>query len=563
MAIAIFLIVLFGAAVLGHFLIKKERARQLERRERRVRIAEGKFDGAAGEPAATKRRFWQRRKPEALTQYPISQKTAEELSKLFPAALEKVFEARKIYRDAKKDAADACDHYVRCKQKLANMSYPQGQPAATISAFISQLTAQYRVVEEAAVKHVAMEKLALRAYHSLRADADVLAKATKATEHYDLSPLSPELRNYLSVAALLVPELPLKEHLVSRSHQYHDRDKPLAIAPGEDRRLQSQDLLTADLVEIYREKLAETLPLVEELSIARDALSAAGNVRYKLMQGPGDVATPEKPTDQDVQTYIGTLTDWVASIDEAKTEVLARQLVVKEALDAIERPLAALLKASTGANDVAREGGKCHPSAELQAANYCRSQIQKICDQARKELPDALFSRAKAAQAPLQEPLSEQAKQIDESLRQALRAAMRKLGFAMAQQKAANARLTALTTASEPQLTCEAASLNELNVETYLRRHAQWVKASEQQAEAKKNRDEKISAAREQARQRVEQVPQAAQALTALFSGLTHNQIVSKELYACIEAGVWMANTVLPKVKKENAVKSPVVQVQA
>ncbi|MBU6451036.1 MAG: hypothetical protein KGS72_04605 [Cyanobacteria bacterium REEB67] len=563
MAIAIFLIVLFGAAVLGHFLIKKERARQLERRERRVRIAEGNFDGYADEPAPTKKRFWQRRKQKTLTPMTVSEKTAEELNKLFPAALEKVFEARKVYRDAKKDASDACDLYVRRKQKLANMSYPEGQPAATLRAFISQLAAQYRAVEEAAAQHLTMEKLAQRAFHSLRADADVLARATKATEHYDLSPLSPELRNYLSVAALLVPELPLKEHVVSRSHQYHDREKPLAIVPAEDRRLQSEDLLTADLVEIYLEKLTLILPLVEELSTASDALSVASSMRYKLQQGPGDVPSPEKPTDQDVQTYIGTLTDWVASIDEAKLQVQARQLVVKDGLDALSRPLAALCKASDNANDVAREGGKCYPSAELQAANHCRSQIQKICELARKALPDSLRSATAAAEPQPPLPLSEQAKQIDESLSQALKAAMRKLGFAIAQQKAANARLATLAATSEPQPTCEAPSLNETNVEVYLRRHSQWVQASGQLAEARKNRDEKISAAREQARQRAEQVPQAAQALAALLSGLTYNQIVSKELYACIEASVWMANAVLPKVKKENAVKSPVVQVQA
>jgi hypothetical protein len=98
-----------------------------------------------------------------------------------------------------------------------------------------------------------------------------------------------------------------------------------------------------------------------------------------------------------------------------------------------------------------------------------------------------------------------------------VRAAMRKLGFALAQRNSAQQKLAAEEAQPADVAELDQPTLDEINVEMYVRSHRRWCKDKAANADASAARSKRIESFRQQAVERESQVANAASALSSLL----------------------------------------------
>jgi hypothetical protein len=532
MIYAIFIIVLLAAGVFGHFLVKRERVKQLARRDIRLKIADGVFDDAtkAAQPKPRKKRP----KDEGYKP-PVPDYLVADLQKSLRDQLEATFEDLKGFREAKAAEAGTNNNLARVKDRLTSHAFPLAHGALAQNAWIEQHTAQQKTAEEHAAKHAETSKRLREAHDALRKSSDLVARALKSVESYDLSELPDDLPRLLEVGRLLLPELPFAEE-ANTNRRSSGRGQDYCRESGDDSNrsldtsLQCHSLLTSEVTGFLLAELDAAFPLGEKLLEATAAARQAGSDLKEVNESIA-LVEPEKPTDQDVQLYVGEATGWSEQVEDARLTLERRLASLKEALVRFTAKVADAKLAAVHANDIASDGKRYYPGAALRTANIALAQMVNLGKDA-----DHVLVTSSAMAASSKVDGAAPATTDDAALAASLKAAMRKLGFAVAQSRAAQTRLNSASEQEAPTLTHEQPSLDEGNVETYLRRHGQWLKAVAVLNQAQAARQERLRAIKEQQAERAEQVPQAALALAGLLNAINSAHSMSRELAVTVRA---------------------------
>ena len=523
--IAIIVIVLFAAAVAGHFFVKKERRKQVEKRQQRVKIAEGDFDAIPVE--APKRKLFQRKRLE-LAPLVIAEKQAKEITDGLPDAVARTLESIALYKEKYTAACTAAGIYDDRKGKLSAFRF-NAENGAIDTAALSNL---HRNVEEAASSHDAKETEARYEHSHLRNHLRNLQQFVAAARGYDLSPLSKDVVKLLGVAEALAEANPNERHTASRS--IYQRGEVHMLAEDEDVKRQANDLVTTEMTAHYLEAMGQLWEPVRALQLARKAIvDATAHLDVCNKATPSD--GPDKPSDQDVAQYTKSVFDWVESVNDAEDKLAEAHGQLRQALTALEPLLVRAAQAGKAADHVSLGRGRYHRSPALKAASHALHVVSKLGEECRAYLP------APAAQAEGGVQAQALGAEDEARLTASIKAAVRKLGFAVAQENAAGQRGLSLQEKGPPQVKADEPTVEAGDADAYLRQFQKWdgaVKAHEVELAAHQQKiidtDDAINA-------RTAQVGPVVEQLHTILEGIDPNAVISPEFDTCIRAATWLA----------------------
>jgi hypothetical protein len=537
--IAIIVIVLFAAAVCGHFFVKKERRKQVEKRQQRVKIAEGDFDEIPVE--APKRKLFQRKRLE-LAPLPISEKQADELTAAAPGAVAAMIDSLNSYRVKTKAAADAASEYDNRKDRLSSFRFTAENGAVDLLA----LANLHRAVDIAAGAHYSQECEARAEHARLRDHLRTMDKISAGARGYDLSPLSPHIIQLLGVAGSMVEANPYEKHTASRS-RYQVGDIP-GLSADEDEKRQLKDIVTTEMTAIFVEALGLLWEPVRAVQTARKAVNGA-TAQLAEANKATPVSGPEKPSDQDVALYTSSVFDWVVSVGEAEDQVEQAHKELRDAVNQLAIVLESARQAGKEADQVALGRGLYKRSPVLKAGASALSVASWLEKESREQVSAHLAHAASESQSGEKGPVLEIAEEA--RLDASLRAAVRKLGFALAQEKAASMRGTALQEKGPPAVKADEPTLEAGSVDAYLAQFDKWTAANDVRATELTAHQQKASDLRDALVARTEQIGQVVQNLVALLEDIEPTAVISAELDTCIRAATWLADTNMKYVTKK------------
>ena len=550
MIIAIFVIVLLAAGVFGYFLVKKERRKQLERRAAKVKIAEGIFDVTAEAAPAAKARRKKKKMYDADWIPPVPEYLVNNLRNELTVLLQNIFSQIKAVNDTSRAATAAGDKLSRAQSKLNTLTYTLESGPAQVQWLQNRETLQ-RAIEQAHVARCSAVTAFFKAYDSMSSSSEQINKCNKSLEHFDESTLPEDVSDMLKIARAVKSELPTSYR--------HDRDAR-QIEPELDARRQCTDLLSRDLLANFERDLALCFTPAARLSKLQTALNAAVAQHKAQVEGSAKLAAiePEKPTDQDVQVFTTALTDWSQAVQDARRPLIEIMIEITEVMAKFDEAVKVMVEAKEDANNVALDGGKYHPSPALQAANRAYDYMA--------HLQSAVKTSINNGHATLSQDFSIEGDKLqsdatadapnDLALQQAVRAALRKVGFALAQKRAAEVRRQSAIDQPTP-LGQQEPNIDEVNGENFVRRFSQWQKAKEDQKAALEAKTLKIAGFKEQVDQRAAQVPQAALSLAEALAPLSGDQILSPELSVLARVAKYLYGRHKPV---ETAVAEPVAK---
>ncbi len=547
MIYAIFAIVLLAAGVFGHFLVKRERQKQLARRENKLKIADGKFNEVTPEPGPKRARKKQPGAPGYLLPAPLE--LTARLQKELPLLLGKLFEARKSFVEAEALSGEACTNLNRANDKLKSHPFPTSQEAPAQSQWLTQESALLEAAAALEVSHDQAKGKTDDAHSAMRSVAQSLAMLQQSSAGYDQSDFPSDVLQMLEVSRLLLEELPGRK----ASRLLKKGEDPWYPRPGfsAKREKHSQSLIARDLIEMLQEQLHSAFALVAQLEEARlAAMDARSHLDQVLAER--DLENPDKPTDEAVQAYIGEATAWAADTHDARQNLAKALTRLKEVHGLFGQRMAGIAQTARHANDVALDGGRYQATSQLKAANTAVTSLHNLAASA----ASALSSNA-AQVVEVAGPNSGDSATVDGAAIDAIKAAMRKVGFAVAQSRAAQDRLKAARGQEIAAPTQQEPPVDEGSAENYLRRHGQWVKANQQQSAAKQAKGEREAALLEQEKQRQEQVPQSILALDGLLAKTKIGQDCCRALVVHVTAARLIGNKHRPKDKQASSQQSP------
>jgi len=540
MIYAIFAIVLLAAGVFGHFLVKRERQKQLARRENKLKIADGKFDDITPEPGPKRSAKLRPGDPGYLMSPPPN--LVQRLQKELPLLLGQLFQALKVFKEAEESYSTESANLTRANLRLSGHTFPSSQEAPAQSQWLKQEIAHHQAVAALDCSRNQAGNKANEAHSDMRRIAQSLAMVLQSPQGFDQTAFPRDVQQMLDLSRLLVEELPGRR----ASSTMRKGEDPWYPRSGfsAKRAKHSQSLITRDLMEMLEDQLDAAFALLAELEEAKLAATGArSQLDQVLAEANPDV--PEKPTDEAVQAYIAEAIARATELHDARKTLAKCLMRLKAAHSLFDERMAAVRQTARHANDVALDGGRYEASAELKAANTAVSHLHTLAANASATLSN------NAAHA--QEAASGEGATEDGAMVESLKSAMRKLAFAVAQSRAAAERLKAAREQEIAAPTQLEPSVDEGSADNYLRRHGQWVKANEQLNAAKQAKSERLAAMQEQEKQRQEQVPQSVLALDGLLAKIKIGQDSSPSLAIHFDAARLIGNQHKPKDKQASS----------
>ncbi|HEY9777914.1 MAG TPA: hypothetical protein V6C81_29400 [Planktothrix sp.] len=566
MSTIIFVSFIAAVILVGLFLHGRERRKMKAERELKLKLAEG---GIAPPPAKKrkKKRRWLKKNTQKT---PLSDSSTAEYLEKVPPFLEKVLAAFHARTDAEAARVQAVVHRQECHSEQSGAAAVPARPERVRSFNIWLKTAVNSIKDS----FNADRQLALREDeldergHDLKEMKRSLEDWLRGLAVYDQSEMHPELERLVSIAEALCKEC------TERDFQGTDCDR--SPEPQEvDPELQTH-------VDGIVDSMQRLFAALAEMSIARNESSTVYTAFAEAAK-PRDLVEPQKPSDQEVQPFINSTFEWVQevqtgaaawhttvpSLDEtiaASTSAVAdlrRQMeALKNAVTqkrekrkqesmqrwswptqpsqpapaADARPTDTASTAEAEKSAAKPEGPQLRPWWEIPAKAATAVSKQPTAfltdeQEATEELAKRFASRAESMISEVRAftvtrnsetgrncegaPSQEEAGTI-----KALRAAMRTLGFAIAQRNVAKAKLDAFK--EEPVRAVESSlpSLEEANVELFIRGHKRHTDESARAEKAGTERRERYAALQEQFNERHRQVVEAANALATLLHTL-------------------------------------------
>jgi len=526
MIFAIIAIVMLVAGVYSYFLIKKERKRQVKRRAIKVKIAEGDFDNVPEEPLKKKkpkkRIIPKNSKGEPL--FLVPEYVLADLAKGLPELIQRAIEDGAVLHKQAQAMNDAVSKLRRTRVKWESSTLPVEASAAQQTAWRESDCGTILLIEQQTLARQKACSECSQAISRLRGTIDQITKALKSVDFYDQFNITEEVADLMEIARILQTELPLNAYKVEGEY--------LQVDAALDPRRQSKDLLALDLIEIFEKELDRHFALASKVTHSSTQLQEA-LAEFKLEVGAFGLLEPEKPTDQDVQQFLAKGENWSDKVQKARDLLVKRLGETAEVMRLSDEMLAATKIAYDEAHHIALDEGRYLASPALQACNRAYAAILAQDTQFK-----ATFQTAQAALLtdhtvlcqegrflPSEDDSSETVADVEKVLLTNLRAALRKLGFAVAQKRAAEVKLHAAKAQPTAPLSQGEPSLEEANGENFVRRYNQWLKAAEDQKVAIEAAKVRVTALEEQVKQRVEQVPQAALAVHEALQDLRSRKI--------------------------------------
>lgn len=138
--------------------------------------------------------------------------------------------------------------------------------------------------------------------------------------------------------------------------------------------------------------------------------------------------------------------------------------------------------------------------------------------------------------------------EADNALIASIRAAVRKLGYAIAQRNAAQAKLTNAEAEAVPDAESQDSTMEETNAEAFIRNHRRHRNETERRGQLSKERNERVGAVRTQLNERMEQVTLAITAINQCTSTIPVDRtIFPKSLDAMLKVVPMVCQSTTPK----------------
>jgi hypothetical protein len=533
MTYIIFIIVAAAVVVLGTVYVRKQRKKLQDERARKLRIASGQ----EVEPEPVKRgrlRSWLA--PKAVAPV-VPPQLVERIKTAVPAAVDETLQHWHALHDAadKASAADEAALNAEVSGRVGT-SYEKASadPAGVLRNLAGQVLKERRAQREALLQRERYQQELSALGRSQQRLQELLPTS------YFASMLPADLAAMVRAAHLVLAEC--------QHPKKHPCDPKFLRPLREPTESDSDAELSLKLV------MEAALDLSGAVHVLRQADLAVSARYHRLVEARGEPALdqPDKPNDAEVQTWLNAALDWsrqsfeleqpfvegVAQLRSAMANAELRNQTLDSLAAAAGRlassRVEAQRQAAAGAEpltgqpaDVAlppapvpvkrevelvelltdNQWAQLHVAQGLMA--YCTtwtSNIKTQLDAGWAKVPLHPFHQAEMPAAV-----------ADCGGVTQIRAAMRKLGFAAAQLNSAQQKL-ATEEAREPEaVELDPPSLDEVNVEMYVRSHRRWCKDQIANATAVEARSKRIESYGQQAVERGSQVANAASALSSLL----------------------------------------------
>jgi hypothetical protein len=535
MTYIIFIIVAAAVVVLGTVYVRKQRKKLQDERARKLRIASGQ----EVEPEPVKRgrlRSWLA--PKAVAPV-VPPQLVERIKTAVPAAVDETLQHWHALHDAadKASAADEAALNAEVSGRVG-MSYEKASadPAGVLRNLAGQVLKERRAQREALLQRERYQQELSALGRSQQRLQELLPTS------YFASMLPADLAGIVRAAHLVLAEC--------QHPKKHPCDPKFLRPLREPTESDSDAELSLKLV------MEAALDLSGAVYVLRQADLAVSARYHRLVEARGEPALdqPDKPNDAEVQTWLNAALDWsrqsfeleqpfvegVAQLRSAMANAELRNQTLDSLAAAAGRLASSRVEAQRQAAaeavaepltgqpaDVAlppapvpvkrevelvelltdNQWAQLHVAQGLMA--YCTtwtSNIKTQLDAGWAKVPLHPFHQAEMPAAV-----------ADCGGVTQIRAAMRKLGFAVAQLNSAQQKL-ATEEAREPEaVELDPPSLDEVNVEMYVRSHRRWCKDQTVNAAAVDARSKRIESYGQQAVERGSQVANAASALSSLL----------------------------------------------
>jgi len=552
MTYIIFLIVAAAVVVLGTVYVRKQRKKLRDERERKLRIAAGQVV----EPEVPKRRLFQ-----LLGRQPVlpavPPEIEEQVRTKVPPAVDEVLLHWHAQRDAL-DKAKAADDAAFYAEIAAAVGEPYDKPSTDPANVFKQLAANQ-------LKERRAQREALHQRERFSQELRALARAGHALQEvvppqFFAALLPADLQAIVTAAAQVLSECQKPKDQPRDLRFARPDSEPTEVAPE-----------TEHLLEEVTQAALDLSGALLTLRQAYLGASARCNQLDQCRRLP-TLDEPEKPNDADVQAWIASAIDWSQQSFEREQPFSQALEDLRSALDNAERcskallarldPLRALAAAhlsgqrlpapvealpappsppplgETGQSESAPKGKAgsgqyvWQPAPEPQVTRekhlvallndgqcaqfHAAERLHQFFGTARNTYLPHLDSWSKIRLHGFRQEEGKTAEPADTKIAQ-VRAAMRKLGFALAQCSTAQQKLAAEQARAAETVELDQPSLDESNVEMYVRSHRRWCKDQAANAAATEARSKRIDSYTQQLQERKSQVANAAAALSALI----------------------------------------------
>lgn len=319
----IILVVVLAAFLLGHFYVKRQRNNFRIAREKKLKLAEGRFDSAATPaPRARKRKFWLAwRKP---SKPPLPPEMEEQLLKVVPRQTERLLQARHSAIEESSALAKAESHFrsvgVDC------IIFPARPEKADMHAWLSSVIATCLEAKRAKRAISAKDRDCREANHAHRRAVNWLYAWLQELDKHDLSALGTQAEDNLELVRLAYGES--NQMLPQKAQAGGLPEEPVAANAEAEA-----------LLEQLQAAVAEMLSGLPQLSTSFAAARAAAQ-KMNLAREDPKLTGPQKPNEQETQALITALMNWATEQQEQEEALRSKWPVAEAALTQV----ASLLK---------------------------------------------------------------------------------------------------------------------------------------------------------------------------------------------------------------------------